>query len=245
MTAVEPWTFGVEPLPQSQQVAGALRRVADLLLALENEDDAVDQLLADLERAERALRKNVPANPVPRVGPAVDGDDDGDGRVYVDHARDVGAYNPVFPTYEITVSGDLAEGTVNFPLVFEGPPGLVHGGFLAVFFDLVVQHHNCDVGVAGKTTSLRLGFRRPAPLLTDLRFSVHRRVAGDRIRSTAELRLGEERGSKLVCEAEIDAIAGVRENLPAVSPRRTSKRPASDASVSDGPAQGQASGGAG
>ncbi|NLD77883.1 MAG: hypothetical protein GX643_14580, partial [Acidimicrobiales bacterium] len=176
----------------------------------------VDQLLADLERAETALAAKVPAELTPRVGPAVDGD----GRVYVDHARHVGAFNPAFPEYEITVDGDLAEGTVNFPLVFEGPPGIVHGGFLAVFFDLVVQHHNCDVGVAGKTTSLRLGFRRPAPLLTDLRFSVHRRVAGDRIRSTAELRLGEERGSKLVCEAEIDAIAGVRENLPAVSPRR-------------------------
>jgi len=216
MTAIKPWTFGVEPLPQTERVAGALRRVADLVLALESDDADVDQLLADLERAETALAAKVPAELTPRVGPAVDGD----GRVYVDHARHVGAFNPAFPEYEITVDGDLAEGTVNFPLVFEGPPGIVHGGFLAVFFDLVVQHHNCDVGVAGKTTSLRLGFRRPAPLLTDLRFSVHRRVAGDRIRSTAELRLGEERGSKLVCEAEIDAIAGVRENLPAVSPRR-------------------------
>ena len=216
MTAIKPWTFGVEPLPQTERVAGALRRVADLVLALESDDADVDQLLADLERAETALAAKVPAELTPRVGPAVDGD----GRVYVDHARHVGAFNPAFPEYEITVDGDLAEGTVNFPLVFEGPPGIVHGGFLAVLFDQVVQHHNCDVGVAGKTTSLRLGFRRPAPLLTDLRFSVHRRVAGDRIRSTAELRLGEERGSKLVCEAEIDAIAGVRENLPAVSPRR-------------------------
>jgi len=220
MTAIKPWTFGVEPLPQTERVAGALRRVADLVLALESDDADVDQLLADLERAETALAAKVPAELTPRVGPAVDGD----GRVYVDHARHVGAFNPAFPEYEITVDGDLAEGTVNFPLVFEGPPGIVHGGFLAVFFDLVVQHHNCDVGVAGKTTSLRLGFRRPAPLLTDLRFSVHRRVAGDRIRSTAELRLGEERGSKLVCEAEIDAIAGVRENLPAVSPRRSPGR---------------------
>lgn len=218
VTATEPWTFGVEPLAQTERVAARIRRVTDLVLSLEQEDIAVERLLADLERAEDELSALVPSDPTPRVGPAVGGG----GRAYVDHARDVGAFNPAFPEYDITVSGDLAEGTVNFPLVFEGPPGIVHGGFLAVFFDLVVQHHNCDVGVAGKTTSLRLGFRRPAPLLTDLRFSVHRRVADDRIRSTAELRLGEERGSRLVCEAEIDAIAGIRENLPAVSPRRVS-----------------------
>ena len=41
-----------------------------------------------------------------------------------------------------------------FPIAYEGPPGIVHGGFLAVFFDSIIQHHNCDVGVAGKTTSL-------------------------------------------------------------------------------------------
>lgn len=213
---VEPWTFGVEPLGQTERVAGAVRRVMDLVLALENEEAAVEALLADLERSERELATLVPRDPAPRVGAAADGD----GRVYVDHARDVGAFNPVFPEYEIEVDGDLAEGTVNFPLVFEGPPGIVHGGFLAVFFDLVVQHHNCDAGVAGKTTSVRLGYRRPTPLHTDLRFSVHRRLDGGRIRSTAELRLGEDLGGKLLCEAEVDAIAGVRENLPPVSLRR-------------------------
>ncbi|NLD77109.1 MAG: hypothetical protein GX643_10625, partial [Acidimicrobiales bacterium] len=79
MTAIKPWTFGVEPLPQTERVAGALRRVADLVLALESDDADVDQLLADLERAETALAAKVPAELTPRVGPAVDGD----GRVYV------------------------------------------------------------------------------------------------------------------------------------------------------------------
>ena len=213
---VEPWTFGVEPLTQTTRVADAVRRVVDLVLSLEQEEEAVERLLADLERAEAELAGLVPSDERPRVGPAVDSK----GRAYVDHARHVGAFNPVFPEYEISVDGNLAEGTVNFPLVFEGPPGIVHGGFLAVFFDLVVQHHNCDAGVAGKTTSVRLGYRRPTPLRTDLRFSVHRRLDGDRIRSTAELRLPEELGGKLLCEAEVDAIAGVRENLPPVSPRR-------------------------
>ena len=207
----EPWTFGVEPLGQTADAAALLRRVTGLILALEGEDDEVARLIADLERAERVLATHVPPEPQPRVGPAADGD----GRLYVDHARDIGAFNPAFPEYELQVDGALASGTVTFPLVYEGPPGIVHGGFLAVFFDCVVQHHNCDVGVAGKTTSLALRFKRPAPIGVPLSFTIDRRVDGDRIRSTAVLRDGD----RVVCEADVDAIAGDRTNLPAVSPR--------------------------
>lgn len=211
--AGERWTFGVEPLAQTERVAASLRRIAGLVASLEREEPAVDRLLDDLARAEADLAALAPADPRPRVGDAVDGD----GRVYLDHARHCGAFAPAFPTYEIAVDGDRATGTVTFPLAYEGPPGLVHGGFLAVFFDCVVQHHNCDVGVAGKTTSLALRYRRPTPLLTPLTFTVDRVASDDRIRSVATLRLGE----KVVCEADVDAIAGIRANLPEVSPRRT------------------------
>ena len=207
-----PWRFGVEPLPQTTAAAAALRRVTSLLLSMEQEDPAVAQLLDDLARAEAALADRVPADARPRVGP----DAPTDGRAYVDHARHVGAFDPAFPEYEITVEGDTASGTVTFPIVYEGPPGLVHGGFLAVFFDCVVQHHNCDLGLAGKTTSLLLRYRRPTPLVTPLTFDVDRRVADGRIHSTARLRAGD----RVLCEAEVEAIAGERGNLPELSPRR-------------------------
>jgi hypothetical protein len=141
---------------------------------------------------------------------------DGDGRVYLDHARDIGAFNPSVPTYDIAVDGDRATGTVAFPLAYEGPPGLVHGGFLALFFDCAVQHHNCDVGQAGKTTSLAVRYRRPVPLSTPLSFTLTRATAAGRIRSTGQLHDGD----RLLCEAEVDAVAGDRADLPPVSPRR-------------------------
>ena len=209
---MEPWTFGVAPLPQTTRAAALLRRVSGLLLAAEAEDPAVDQLIADLSRAEAALAARVPGDTAPRVGPAAGGD----GRVYLDHARDIGAYNACFPEYEIAVDGDRATGSVTFPLAYEGPPGVVHGGFLAVFFDCVVQHHNCDVGVAGKTSSLALRYRRPAPLATPLDFAVERSAGDGRIRSTGTLLLGD----RVLCEAEVDAVAGDRSALPEVSPRR-------------------------
>lgn len=207
------WTFGAAPLAQTTVVADLLRRVMSQVLALEGDEPTVDRLIDDLRRAERALAARVPPDAAPRVGAAADGD----GRVYLDHARDVGAFNPCVPTYEITVDGDRASGNVTFPVAYEGPPGIVHGGFLAVLFDCVVQHHNCDVGVAGKTTALALRYRRPAPLLTPLAFTLERAAGDGRIRSTGRL----HDGNRLLCEAEVDAIAGDRADLPAVSPRRS------------------------
>jgi hypothetical protein len=210
-----PWTFGVDPLSQTMEAAARLRRVTSLVLACEGEEPAVAQLIADLGRAEAALAARVPPSATPRVGAAADGD----GRVYVDHARDVGGYNPCFPEYEIVVNGDRAAGMVTFPIAYEGPPGIVHGGFLALFLDCAVQHHNCDAGVAGKTTALSLRYRRPAPLLTPLTFTIERRTGDGRIRSSCELRVDD----RVLCDADVDAIAGDRAALPEVSPRRTAQ----------------------
>lgn len=210
---MERWTFGVEPLPQALSVAPLLRRVAGLVQSLEQADPALQQLVTDLRAAEQALAGRAPTDPVPRLG--VDAPDDG--RPYVDHSRDIGAYNPCFPEYELVVEGSHATGTVTFPLVFEGPPGVVHGGVVATFFDCVVQHHNCDVGVAGKTTSLLVEYRRPTPLGVPLHFEIDRDTDERRITSRARLFLGDD----TLCTATMAAVAGERSRLPYVPPRRT------------------------
>ncbi len=208
-----PWTFGQLPLGETVELAERLRRVAGLALSLEGPSPTIRDLAAHLAEAERRLGAEAPASRRPRVGAEVDSD----GRVYLDHSRDIGAFNPAFPGYAIRVDGDRAEGQVEFPILYEGPPGVVHGGFLAVFFDCVIQHHNCDVGVAGKTTRLEVRYRRPTPLLTPLRFEIDRRVGDDRIESTARLSVDDE----LCAEAVMGARAGQRDALPPVSPRRT------------------------
>jgi hypothetical protein len=207
------WSFGVEPLPQSSTVASLMRRVAGLVLSLETSQAAVERLISALRRAETELERLAPTNLAPRIGP----DAPADARAYIDHSRDVGAFNPAFPTYDLRVDGDRATGTVAFPLVYEGPPGIVHGGFLALFFDSVVQHHNCDLGLAGKTTALTIKYRKPTPLLTELAFEVDR--AADERRITSRARLLS--GGVVLCEAEVSAVAGNLAALPPVSPRRS------------------------
>ena len=155
---------------------------------------------------------HLPADLTPRVGDAATDAM----RAYVDHSRDVGTYHPAFPVYALRCADDRGEGEVTFPLVYEGPPGVVHGGFLALFFDCVLQQLNCDMGLAGKTTRLALRYRRPTPIDRPLRVVAHRTVDDDRIHSEAQLLDGDE----LLCSAEMSAFAGNRANLPAVSPRR-------------------------
>lgn len=208
-----PWTFGEPALEEQERFADEVRELCSVVLSLEHPEPALGQLTATLKAVREDLSRHVPGGTGPRVGELADGA----GRVYLDHGRDIGSFNPMFPLYRIEVEGpERARGTVQFPVCYEGPPGYVHGGFLAVFADCVVQHHNCAVGLTGKTRGIDIRYRRPAPLLVELNFDVTRKVEDGSI--TSELRLMS--GDDLLCRATASAVASDRALLPAVSPRR-------------------------
>ena len=85
----------------------------------------------------------------------------------------------------------------------------MHGGFLGVFFDCVIQHHNCVTGLSGKTRSLNVTFRRPTPMLTELRFDIVRSQVERGIASTARLLLDDE----VLCIGEVNTLASPPEKL--------------------------------
>jgi hypothetical protein len=209
---VERWTFGETPLPETVELAAVLRDLMGTALALEQPSEELRAVVAELAAAQRRLAAQLPADPAPRLG----ADADPARRVYLDHSRDVGEYNACFPRYELDAHDDHAEGRVEFPTVYEGPPGVVHGGFLAVFFDCVLQQLNCDMGQAGKTRSLALRYRRPVPILTELAVTAHRTITDGAIESSGELSLD----GTVLCAAEMTAVLGDRAALPVVSPRR-------------------------
>ncbi|ORA76509.1 hypothetical protein BST28_20755 [Mycolicibacter kumamotonensis] len=198
--------FGESPLEQTVAAAGALRRVAGMLLAMEHPHPVVDDMLERFADWERQLAAVAPAEPTPRLEP------DGGGRVYLNHAFDVGAFNPCFPEYRFDhLDAETASGRVTFPLVYEGPPGLVHGGFLGVFFDCVTQHQSCAVGLAGRTRSLLVTYRRPTPILTELDFDIARTEVERGIASTARLL----RGGEVLCIGEVTTAAMPPEQVSA------------------------------
>ncbi|WP_025735219.1 hypothetical protein [Mycobacterium genavense] len=198
--------FGEMSLAQTVAAAGAMRRLSSLLLSLEHPHPTVDAMLVKFGEWERELACAAPRDSAPRIGEA----DDDPRRVYLNHATDIGAYNPCFPEYSFDyLDADKAEGRVVFPLVYEGPPGLVHGGFLSVFFDCVIQHHSCVMGLSGKTRSLNVAFRRPTPLLTELSFDIVRSQVEHGIASTARLLLGGE----VLCVGEVNTLASQPDKL--------------------------------
>lgn len=205
--------YGERPLAQTVAAAAALRRLTALLLSVENEHPAVQDLIDRSGEWERDLTAAAAPDSAPRIGAAaVDGQ-----RLYLDHAFDIGAYNPCFPEYRFDRLGaEAATGTVTFPVVYEGPPGLVHGGFLAVFFDCVTQQQNCTAGSSGKTRSLAVRFRRPTPILTELAFEITRVEADGEIASTARLMLDGE----LLCTGEAVAVASPAGKLGGFHHRR-------------------------
>jgi hypothetical protein len=198
--------FGEAPLAQTVAAAGAIRRLSSLLLSLEHAHPTVDAILTQISDWESELSAAVPPDSAPRIG----SDDNGSRRIYLDHATDIGAFNPCFPEYHFDqFDAETASGRVAFPLVYEGPPGLVHGGFLAVFFDCVMQHQNCLAGLAGKTRSLKVTFRRPTPVLADLRFDIARSEVERGITSTARLLLDDE----VLCIGEVNTLAQTPDKL--------------------------------
>jgi hypothetical protein len=198
--------FGEAPLAQTMAAAGAMRRLSSLLLSMEHNHATVDAMLAKFVEWEGELAAAAPRDNAPRIGVI----DDDARRVYLNHATDIGAYNPCFPEYRFDdLDAQQAGGRVFFPLVYEGPPGLVHGGFLGVFFDCVIQHQNCVTGLSGKTRSLVVTYRRPTPVLTELRFDIVRSQIERGITSTARLLLDDE----VLCTGEVNTLASPPEKL--------------------------------
>lgn len=200
MAEGDTFRFGEQPLSQTVAAAGALRRLANQLLSLEHPHPTVDDIVERISWWERELADAVAPDPTPRIGE--NGADTQ--RVYLAHAFDIGAFNPAFPEYEFDrIEVGTAEGRVTFPVVYEGPPGLVHGGFLAVFFDCVIQHQNCATARSGKTRSLNVKFRRPTPILTELRFDIVRADEDRGVTSTARLLLDDD----VLCIGEATTLA--------------------------------------
>ena len=198
-------SYGEQPLPQTVAAAGAMRRLTGLLLSLEHDHPTVDTMLEQMAAWEKDLAAAAAPDPTPRIGQGGETQ-----RVYLDHAFDIGAFNPCFPEYTFEeLDAETASGSVTFPVAYEGPPGLVHGGFLAVFFDSVTQHQSCAARLTGKTRSLTVTFRRPTPILTELRFDIVRTQSDGKVTSTARLLRDDE----VLCIGEVNTVASSPDKL--------------------------------
>jgi len=93
-----------------------------------------------------------------------------DPHAFFDHSPMLGRANPLAPPIELSVVDGEVRGRATFDSAYEGPPGCVHGGFVAAAFDEVLGSTQSLAGRPGMTARLTVNYRSPTPLHTELTF---------------------------------------------------------------------------
>jgi acyl-coenzyme A thioesterase PaaI-like protein len=160
---------GAESSDPRERLARAVRRVTDLAVGRPIDDAELAAAAAEVERladrlaaaAGEGRRQLVVPGRQARV------------RDFLPASPVIGAANPIAPPAEVwsvtTEDGrrELA-GRVTFGFAYEGAPGLVHGGVLAMVCDDMLGAANMMAGEPGVTAMLTVRYRKPVPVATEL-----------------------------------------------------------------------------
>lgn len=170
-------------------LADQVRRLVDATFQLDVGDvgydgdavdavDAVDPgLLAELERlteAAAALADRLGALPrIPRAT-SDEGLNASRARRYdallVERSTINGRGNPLAPPVRMWADGDLVRAEAFFTAPYEGPPGRVHGAWVAACFDEILGCAQGASGAFGYTGTLTVKMRRATPLYTRIEY---------------------------------------------------------------------------
>ena len=178
-----------------QMSAELLRDICSLLVGVEADDEEFRTLAADL----KAIRNRLAAHP-PRLHEfrlQENGEPDFSGVWEFNPFS--GLANPLAPPMRVTHEEDRIIAEVHFSAAYEGPPGCVHGGYVAAAFDELLGHTFTLAASFAMTAKLCVRYRMPVPLHTDLRLEGRvTRVKGRKIFTKATLHEGEN----LLADAE-------------------------------------------
>lgn len=110
----------------------------------------------------------------------------------------VGQMNPIAPPVVFEVVDGVVIGRGVFHEGYQGPPNLVHGGWIASLFDDALGRTQRDLGRYGVTGSLSVTYKRPTPINTEVEVRAHiEELRERRFRAVGEL----------WCRGEITATA--------------------------------------
>ena len=181
-----------EPSPRraaTARVGDAMRLVIDRLVAT----DAPPEELAKAADQLEAIAATLETYPQARMYDGyAESANAGYPHALFDWSPLLGRANPLAPPISAEVIEGRVVGTVRFGSAYEGPPGCVHGGFVAAAFDEVLGMATTFSGHPGMTGTLSVRYRKPTPLRTELRFIGNLLgVEGRKISTSAELWAGD------------------------------------------------------
>ncbi len=111
---------------------------------------------------------------------------------FLSHSPVTGPLNALASKVRLEVGEREVSATVSYGDAYEGPPGCLHGGFIAAIFDEVLGLAQALSGSPGMTGRLQITYRSPTPLNTELHV-VGRldAIEGRKISTTGEIRVGD------------------------------------------------------
>jgi len=220
----EPWKMweGAKDEPvkwtQKRRLAFAMRLVIERLVTSNAPEDELRRAADGLERYAEQLRNHPKLRYVHGFGESATAGDVG---AFFDQSPMIGLANPLAPPIRLSQTGPrTAQGLVTFGSAYEGPPGSVHGGFVAAAFDEVLGYVQSLGERPGMTGTLIVRYRSPTPLHTELRFEAELvGMEGRKIFTKAHV-VGEGR----VCaEAEGIFISVARERFAELEAKRAER----------------------
>ncbi|MGH0035840.1 MAG: PaaI family thioesterase [Myxococcota bacterium] len=172
---------------EKRRLAFALRAVIERLVVSDAPEDELARAADALERYATQLEAHPRSGKYEgfaEAGPA------GDTAAFFDQSPIIGLSNPLSPPVVVQADPEnrRVTGEVTFGSAYEGPPGCVHGGWVAAAFDEILGYANSLSGSPGMTARLTVNYRQPTPLLTPLRFEAQLdRVEGRKIFVTGQV----------------------------------------------------------
>lgn len=157
---------GAAAWEQKRRLARAMRLVIERLVPSNAPEAELRAAAQGLERYAEALK----AHPrLKHFHGYAESANAGDVGAFFDQSPMIGLANPLAPPITISQSGERsALASVTFGSAYEGPPGSVHGGFIAATFDEVLGFVQSLGGNPGMTGTLTVRYRRLTPLHTEL-----------------------------------------------------------------------------
>ena len=186
------WVDGEPPTGQRlawHRLSAAMRKINEALMDM---DAPESDLLAAAEAADQFAKTLESTRTGRQHWGFAESATTGSPHAMLDRSPIIGLGNPVAPPLTFKEVDGEVEGTGVFGLQYEGPPGCVHGGFVAAAFDEVLGMAQSMTGRPGMTGTLTIKYRKPTPLHIELLFKARvDRVEGRKIFAAGELFAGD------------------------------------------------------